>query len=214
MFLLDLRSHYTNQANLTGDHIHTPPKWGVTSSRGGLRPPPRNPRLARLAVTRGAHRSEARHPNPPPATPGSNRRNTPSAPARLTPPGPRISHQRASLESWRGILRAVLGHPPQMPPAPHRAPRTHPEADNSPRQFPAFLGDSPCGLVTSRQAFVRRCQIVLVQKVADARSPTWVQDCPACCSQSQSRLARLAATGGQVRPKNEGSKTWTPNYRG
>jgi hypothetical protein len=84
MFLLDLRSHYTNQANLTGDHIHTPPKWGVTSSRGGLRPPPRNPRLARLAVTRGAHRSEARHPNPPPATPGSNRRNTPSAPARLT----------------------------------------------------------------------------------------------------------------------------------
>ena len=27
-------------------------------------------------------------------------------------------------------------------------------------------------------------------------------------------LARLVATGGQVRPKNEGSKAWTQNYRG
>ena len=24
----------------------------------------------------------------------------------------------------------------------------------------------------------------------------------------------LVATGGQVRPKNKGSKAWTPNYRG
>jgi hypothetical protein len=56
----------------------------------------------------------------------------------------------------RGILAAVLEHPSPRQPAPHRAPRTHPEADNSPRQFPAFLGASPWGLVTSRQTFVRR----------------------------------------------------------
>ena len=56
----------------------------------------------------------------------------------------------------RGILAAVLEHPSPRQPAPHRAPRTHPEADNSPRQFPAFLGASTWGLVTSRQTFVRR----------------------------------------------------------
>jgi hypothetical protein len=29
-----------------------------------------------------------------------------------------------------------------------------------------------------------------------------------------SRPFSVAATGGQVRPRNEGSKAWTPNYRG